>query len=114
MMKWFLSLFRRKTIEPDLERFHQALVRSVNVQHHDGGQVATDFRRLFMRDPELGKRVLFMLMTWCGEYDNEIPEGRDALNRWAGKQDIAWMIKAALHANIDEMPQPEKTNAETD
>lgn len=116
MFKWFAALFKRHTVEPDLHAFDIALRKSVNVERHDGQQVAKDFRRLFLRDEALGKRVLFMLMTWCGDYESEIPEDNNGLNRWAGKQEIAWQIKAALHANLDEQPPDTKdiTNAEHD
>lgn len=99
------SFFKRRSLNPDLDAFNRALHRSVNVEHHDNEQVAKDFRRLFLSDPELGKRVLFMLMTWCEEYNGVIPEDESSLNRWAGKQEVAWKIKAALHGNIDEPPQ---------
>ena len=109
------AFFRKKpTIEPDIQAFNRALKLSVNVQDHDGHQVARDFRRLFLRDDELGKRVLFMILTWCGDYEGEIPQDDDGLKRWAGKQEIAWKIKAALHANLDD-PLPDmkdNTNAE--
>ena len=57
-----------------------------------------------------------MLMTWCGDYDDDIPTDHNGLERWAGKQEIAWMIKAALQANLDD-PLPnmkDETNAEND
>lgn len=108
MIRWFLSHFKEPCLDPDIEAFNQALIRSVDLQHYDGQQVAVDFRRVFMRDAAAGKRVLFMIMKWCGEYDDNIPENNEGLNRWAGKREIAWKIKAALNADIDQPSQPEK------
>ena len=116
MISRIKALFKRKTIEPDLQAFDLALKKSVNLESHDGQQVAKDFRRLFLHDPALGKRVLFMLMTWCGDYESDIPDDHNGLERWAGKQEIAWKIKAALHANLDDPLSNMKdvTNAEHD
>lgn len=99
-MRWFN---RKKSVDliPDVDQFNRDLIKSVNVENYDGQQVAADFRRLFLKDPDLGKRVLFILMKWCGEYENNIPTSTDELNRWAGKKEIAWNIKAALNANLD-------------
>ena len=57
-----------------------------------------------------------MLMTWCDDYEGDIPDNNDGLNRRAGKQEIAWMIKAALHGNLDDPLSNMKdvTNAEHD
>lgn len=95
-------MFRRK-LEPDLDRFHEALKKSVNVDKHDGTQVAKDFRRLFMGrgDPDCGKRVLFMLMTWMDEYETQIPTDDAELQRYAARRELAQKIKAALHANLE-------------
>ncbi len=86
-------------LEPDLEAFHRALIGSTMGTEHDGITVARDFRALFLREDALGKRALFMLLTWCGEYDAP-PEDNDALQRWAGKREIAGLIKAALYADL--------------
>jgi|TARA_R100000093_G_C1943605_1_gene73229 hypothetical protein len=105
--------FRRKPkFEPDLEAFNEALVRSVNLHHHNHVAVARDFRHLFFGDnPEMGKRVLFMLLTWCGEYDVDTEDERfppladGELQRWAGKREIAAKIKAALYAHVEPVPE---------
>lgn len=85
---------------PDLERFNDLLRDAVLGREMDGERVALDFRRLFLREPDLGRRVLFVLMTWCGEYDATIPKGED-LPRWAGKREIAARLKAALYGDIE-------------
>ena len=105
---WVARLrFRKQQLSPDIQSFHQDLLKAVDLHRHDSSQVAIDFRRLFLRDPELGKRVLFMLLTWCGEYDvsndddDPVPPlDRDKLQRWAGKREIAGNIKAALYADL--------------
>jgi len=91
--------FRRKPAL-DLEKLRRMLHGSVAGRDHSNLHVAQDFRALFLNnDPELGKRVLFMILTWCGEYDLETP-GKEDLERWAGKRDIAGKIKAALYADL--------------
>lgn len=91
---------RRKKYEPDVEKFNRALHGAVFGKIYTGEDVAGDFRSVFLRDnPELGKRVLFTLLSWCGEYDTEVPSGED-LQRWAGKREVAARIKAALYADL--------------
>ncbi len=93
-------LFQRKPkLEPDLRGFNEALIRSVFKKEHDGAAVAGDFRSLFLREPILGERVLFMLLKWCGEYDQP-PESNDGLQRWAGRREVAARIKAAMYADL--------------
>jgi hypothetical protein len=101
MIKWFKNPFKKKTLIPDLVAFHNALIRSVNMQRHDGNQTAADFRHLMLQDPELGKRVLFALLTWCDEYKEEIPVSSDELQRRAGKQEVASYIKSAMYADLN-------------
>lgn len=98
-------------LEPDLEDFHHQLVTSVDLQRHGPADVARDFRTLFLEDRDLGRRVLFMLMSWCGEYDVADDDGRvppldpNELQRWAGKREIAARIKAALYANLNNIEE---------
>ena len=92
-------------MNPDLETFNKMLVGSVMGRDHSGRDVAGDFRSLFLRD-DVGKRVLFMLMNWCGEYDAP-PESNEELQRWAGKREVAAFIKAALYADLTTQPEPE-------
>ena len=99
------------SFEPDLEDFHHQLVTSLNLERHGPADVARDFRKLFLEDPYLGKRVLFMLMSWCGEYDVSDDDGRvppidpQELQRWAGKREIAARIKAALYADLNNLEE---------
>ena len=86
-------------LKPDLEAFHQELIHSVYGRTYSERDVASDFRHTINEEPARGRRVLFMLLTWCGEYEGP-PEDNDALQRWAGKQEIAALIKAALHADL--------------
>lgn len=95
-MSWFR---RKRKLQPDLDEFHRALIASTYGRSYDGRDVAGDFRSLFTREPMLGRRVMFMLLTWCGEYEPP-PEEDAALQRWAGKREIAGMIKAAMHADL--------------
>jgi len=94
-------------LSPDLERFHLDVVRSLDLNRYGPPDVVRDFRKLFLEDPELGKRVLFMLLTWCGEYDVSDddkpvpPLDTNELHRWAGKREIAAKIKAALYADLN-------------
>lgn len=93
-------------LKPDLEAFHRALVGSVVGRNYSGEDVAGDFRQLFLREPDaLGRRVLFMLLSWCGEYDAP-PAGNDDLQRWAGRREIATQLKAALYADLTTPPSP--------
>ena len=99
------------TLEPDLEDFHKQLVTSLDLHRHGPADVARDFRKLFLEDPYLGKRVLFMLMSWCGEYDVADDDGRippidnNELQRWARKREIAARIKAALYADLNNIEE---------
>lgn len=101
----------KSTLEPDLEDFHKQLVTSLDLHRHGPADVARDFRKLFLEDPYLGKRVLFMLMSWCGEYDVADDDGRippidnNELQRWAGKREIAARIKAALYADLNNIEE---------
>lgn len=91
---------RRKKFEPDFELFNRLLHASVDGRQHGPQQVAQDFRALFLRtNPDQGKRVLFMLLHWCGEFEADVPSGED-LQRWAGKREVAARIKAALYADL--------------
>ena len=50
------------TLTPDLAKFHEALVRSLDLQRYGPANVIRDFRALFLREDEaLGRRVLFLL-----------------------------------------------------
>jgi hypothetical protein len=95
----FWEKWLRPRLEPDLELFHNAIINSVYGKTHSGVDVAGDFRSLFNQNPHLGQRVLFMLMTWCGEYEGP-PEDDTALQRWAGKREVAGHIKAAMFADL--------------
>ena len=88
-------------LEPDIDAFHRALISSTIGRAHDGRDVAGDFRSLFNQNPHLGQRVLFVMLSWCGEYDDP-PEGNEGLQRWAGKREIAGRIKAAMYADLSE------------
>jgi hypothetical protein len=88
----------------ELEAFNKTLVGSVMGREHTGTDVAGDFRHLFLRDDALAKRVLFMLMNWCGEYEGP-PEDNAALQRWAGKREVAVYIKTALYADLPGVPK---------
>ena len=108
-----MSWFKKKTrthLVPDVAEFNAALNRSVMPEAYRPEDIAQDFRRLFLQDDLLGKRVLHTLLTWCGEYDvsdpddpaNRVPPlDRDELQRWAGKHEIGSLIKAAMYANLD-------------
>lgn len=99
----------KRKLTPDLEAFNKALARSVNLNYGPEA-VAGDFRRLFLNEPELGKRVLFMLLTWCGEFEVDNPDDPESrvppvdpmlLQRWAGKREVAAKIKAAIYADLN-------------
>ena len=96
-MNW---LGEQDQFDPDFEKFNQLLIRSVAGRAHDGINVAHDFRYTFLENPEMGKRVLFMLLKWCGEYDTHPPTGNEELQRWAGKREVAARIKTALYADL--------------
>ncbi len=99
------------TVRPDLEDFHKQLVTSVDLHRHGPADVARDFRTLFLEDKGLGRRVLFMLMSWCGEYGVSDDGGRippldnNELQRWAGKREIAARLKAALYADLNNIEE---------
>ena len=101
-------------LNPDIEGFHKALVTSVNLERYGPDDVARDFRQVFAGGNIVGRRVLFMILTWCGEYDvseDEDPESRvppldpALLQRWAGKREIAAKLKAALYADLTTSPE---------
>lgn len=81
------------------------------------------FRHLFLGiDPHLGEKVLFVLLSWCGEYemsdlesDVRIPPlDPNELQRWAMGREIANKIKAALYADLSGPVTPYSTNPEGD
>jgi hypothetical protein len=90
---------RRPKLEPDIDAFHRALINSTMGRAHDGRDIAGDFRSLFNENPHLGQRVLFVMLSWCGEYDDP-PAETEALQRWAGKREIAGKLKAAMYADL--------------
>jgi hypothetical protein len=96
-----------RDLTPDVAGFLDAVHASVAGKRYDNHQAAADFRRLFLLDPELGRRVLHTLLTWAGEYTFEIPQESEALQRWAGKREIATRIKAAMYADLT-TPEPER------
>ncbi len=95
-----LKFWRRDRFEPDFEEFERLLIAAVGGREHGPIQVAHDFRGLFLENPDMGKRVLFMLLKWCGEFDAAPPESNDDLQRWAGKREVAARIKTALYADL--------------
>lgn len=97
---------RKIKLQPDLDAFHAELIHSTYGKNHAPDQIARDFRQVFLSEPERGKRVLFALLTWCGEYGAP-PEGNDQLQRWAGQREVADRIKTALHADLSAPPQPD-------
>ncbi len=101
---------KKDKLTPDLEAFNQAVINSVYGREYTGTAVAQDFRALMLRDPGLGKRVLHMLLHWCGEFDNP-PEENELLQRWAGKRELAARIKAAMYADLS---TPAETDEEED
>lgn len=94
---------KKQKFQPNLEEFNKLLHLSVAGKDYDDVQAARDFRALFLRDPELGKRVLYVLLYWCEEYNMDIPPiDTNLLQRYAGKQEIAKKIKTALYADLTE------------
>lgn len=94
---------RKRKLTPDVTAFTDALHKAVAGKTLDGEDVAIAFRHLFVNaDPQLGKVVLHILLTWCGEYatEEDIPRDNEGLQRWAGKREIAARIKAAMHADL--------------
>jgi hypothetical protein len=99
-------------LKPDLGAFNLELARVAGTTELDGTDVAKVFRHLFLTaDPILGKKVLFILLSWCGEYQVDDPDDSDgrvppldpaALQRWAGKREIAALIKAAMYADLSQ------------
>ena len=99
---------RKPKLQPDLVAFHNAIIHSTYGRSHDGYDTSGDFRSLFNREPQLGQRVLFMILTWCGEYETP-PEDNEALQRWAGKREVAGFIKAAMFADLTHSELKEET-----
>ena len=101
---------RKPKLEPDLHAVNKALADTGGVSDLDGLDVAKLFRQFFLNDETgAGKKVLFLLLTWCGEYEADDPDNPEArvppadpvlLQRWAGKREIAAKIKAALYADL--------------
>lgn len=102
---------RKPKLTPDLDRFHSELIHSVYGRVYSDRDVAGDFRHTINSEPARGRRVLFTLLSWCGEYEGP-PEDDAALQRWAGKQEIAALIKAAMFADLspkEENPTNERS-----
>ena len=101
---------RKPRPEPDLEAFNRALADVAGVSELDGLDVARLFRQFFLNDETgAGKKIMFLLLSWCGEYEIDDPDDPDGrvppvdpalLQRWAGKRAIAAKIKAALYADL--------------
>jgi len=101
---------RKPKLEPDLEEFNQALMHVSGVAGMDGLDIAKLFRHFFLGDGnEQGRKVLFLLLTWCGEYEVDDPDDPNnrvppldaaLLQRYAGKREIAAKLKAALYADL--------------
>ena len=101
---------KRPTLKPELELFNQALANQAGVTELDGLEIAKLFRHFFINDETgAGKKVLFMLLTWCGEYEVDDPDNPEArvpptdpalLQRWAGKREIAQKLKTALYGDL--------------
>ena len=104
-----LFFWRKPKLKPDLEAFHREVIHSVYGRTYSDRDVASDFRNTINEEPARGRRVLFMLLTWCGEYTGP-PEDDAQLARWAGKQEVAALIKAALYADLS----PEEKEQEDD
>lgn len=90
--------FKRNRI-PDIEQFNRTLMRSVVGRMYTELDVARDFRSLFNREPQQGQRVLFTILKWCGEYEAP-PDDPEELKRWAGKREIAQLIKTVMYADL--------------
>ena len=107
-MNWKFWRKPQPQLIPNLEEFHSAIVHSVYGRDYTAEDVAADFRRTMDEEPARGRRVMFSLLTWCGEYMGP-PEDNDALQRWAGKQEVAALIKAAMHADLspEEVKEPD-------
>lgn len=99
---------RKPELKVDMDAFNAALLAAVDLNRYQPEDIARDFRVLFQGNDVLGKRVLFMLLTWCGEYevgddvDRIPPIDGDELQRWAGKREVAAKIKAAVFAYIEQ------------
>lgn len=94
-----LFFWRKPKLKPDLEKFHSEIIHSVYGRDYSDRDVAGDFRRTINEERHRGRRVLFALLTWCGEYTGP-PEDDASLQRWAGKQEVAALIKAAMYADL--------------
>jgi len=91
--------------------YTQDLIRAASVDQLAPDDVARLFRNLFLTaDPVLGQKVLFILLSWLGEYDVsdiEDPGGivppldPNLLQRWAGRREVAALIKTALYADLN-------------
>ncbi len=86
---------------PDVEAFNRDLIRHNVGASLDGDAVARVFRAFFTQDPARGRKVLFILLHWCGEYDTDVPTDPHELQQWAGKKQVAALIKAAMYADLD-------------
>jgi len=117
LQKFIRRAFKTRLV-PDFEGFHRSLLRAVGVEGYQPRDVAMDFRQVFLREDDggAGRRVLFTLLTWCGDYavdDPDNPTSRippvqtEELHRWAGKQEVGGQIKTALYVDLTPPPEPE-------
>jgi len=120
-LRRFLRRGRKTRLEPDFMGFHRDLFRQVGVEGYMPRDVATDFRQVFLRDDDggSGQRVLFTLLSWCGDYtvdDPDDPSSRippiqtEDLHRWAGKQEVGGKIKTALYVDLTPPPETQTGN----
>lgn len=104
MPRFLHALFRRRRrkVVPDYDTFWAELARRLNLNHYDDIQLARDFRRVFLETTR-GRRVLFRLLDWCGEYDvgDDVPPvDPNQLQRYAALRQLAGKIKTAVYADM--------------
>jgi len=113
-MRWRLP-WTHDRASVDIEAFHDGLRKYIDVDLHDGEQVAREFRRLFYRDDDgLGRRVAFTLLSWCRHYDSDPPPSGADGERWMGQYEIGQKILAAINAPLDDEPMPDLQSLDPD
>ncbi len=86
---------------PDPEAFLAALRKTHGLADYTARDRRRDFRRVFAGSAD-GRRVLYQILLWGGLYDpsGEVPLEPQALQRWAGRRDLAAEILTALNAEL--------------
>jgi hypothetical protein len=110
---WFNKKPSPPDYRPDIQAFLDYARRGRIGEEYTGGQQYSDFLKTFGMDP-VGQRVLYQICDWAGMFSINGPCDDSELQRSEGRREVAFLIMAALNADIpDELigPHPSKEDS---